>query len=273
MENDCFYQSAVGIRKACQMFSIKYVKTDTLYAFFKTVRETDDASKFVLVTGSSDFSVPSDVFPSFLEFLELLNDERIIIWYAENCTYTHKKIIKLPIGMDYHTLHNNISHEWGVSKTPIEQETDLLKIKINSSPFYMRRIKIYSNCHFQTWTKYGNQRVQAIQTIPGDLMYLEPCKIDRNSSWAKQINYAFVLSPHGNGLDCHRTWEALILGCIPIVKKSNIDELYDKLPVLIVNEWVDINKELLMNTISKFKLMDFDYSKLTMKYWIERIFC
>ena len=30
----------------------------------------------------------------------------------------------------------------------------------------------------------------------------------------------FVLSPPGNGIDCHRTWEALFLGAIPIVKRS-----------------------------------------------------
>ena len=29
--------------------------------------------------------------------------------------------------------------------------------------------------------------------------------------------HRFVLSPPGHGLDCHRTWEAILLGAIPIV--------------------------------------------------------
>ena len=33
-------------------------------------------------------------------------------------------------------------------------------------------------------------------------------------------NSKFVISPPGNGIDCHRTWESMFLGAIPIVKKS-----------------------------------------------------
>ena len=33
-------------------------------------------------------------------------------------------------------------------------------------------------------------------------------------------NSAYVLSPPGNGADCHRTWEAIYLGAIPIVLRK-----------------------------------------------------
>ena len=94
--------------------------------------------------------------------------------------------------------------------------------------------------------------------------------IPRNKTWENQISYSFVLSPHGNGLDCHRTWEALVLGCIPIVKKSEIDALYEDLPVLIVNNWSDLNQDLLNNTIEQFKNKTFNYNKLSLKYWINK---
>ena len=45
------------------------------------------------------------------------------------------------------------------------------------------------------------------------------------------------MSPQGNGLDCHRTWEALILKTIPIVRTSSLDPLYEGLPVVVVHEW------------------------------------
>ena len=50
----------------------------------------------------------------------------------------------------------------------------------------------------------------------------------------------FVASPPGNGLDCIRTWEALYQGVIPIVKRSPLDPLFNRLPVLIVDRWTDL---------------------------------
>lgn len=50
----------------------------------------------------------------------------------------------------------------------------------------------------------------------------------------------FVLSPAGNGLDCHRTWEAMYLGAIPIVKQADWPFSRYDLPVLIVSNWEDL---------------------------------
>ena len=87
----------------------------------------------------------------------------------------------------------------------------------------------------------------------------------------KCVDYAFVISPHGGGYDCHRTWEALILGCIPIVKTSKIDILYKDLPVLIVNNWIDINETLLAETVYNFSKITFKTEKLLLNYWNNEI--
>ena len=49
----------------------------------------------------------------------------------------------------------------------------------------------------------------------------------------------FVPSPAGNGIDCHRTWEAIYLGAVPVVLKS---EFYGRedWPVLVVDNWSDL---------------------------------
>jgi len=48
----------------------------------------------------------------------------------------------------------------------------------------------------------------------------------------------FVLSPPGNGDDCHRTWEAMYLGAIPVVLAAFLDSgLTSSLPVLAVASW------------------------------------
>jgi hypothetical protein len=60
-------------------------------------------------------------------------------------------------------------------------------------------------------------------------------------------NVKFVLSPPGHGLDCFRTWEALALGCIPIVLNTQVKAVYDGVPVLIVNKWEDVTDALLID--------------------------
>ena len=62
-----------------------------------------------------------------------------------------------------------------------------------------------------------------------------------------------------------------ILGCIVIVKTSILDPLYTDLPVIIIDEWGDINNTLLKNYIKNFKIENFNYDKLTLKYWNDKI--
>lgn len=277
----------MGFRKSCDMknlidvkhvndydfsklkdYDTLYIKVDALDDFAQKISKIK--CKFILLSGCDDHTISINILsnPSNLE--KILENENLVHWYAQNNVYTHPKLSSLPIGLDYHTLSTRNIY-WGLNKTPVEQENELDEIKNLSKPFWEREIKIYSNCHFQMWTKYGRDRKDALKKIPSALIYLEPTKIDRKTTWNKQISYAFVLSPHGNGLDCHRTWEALILGCIPIVKKSPLDNLYEELPVLIVGNWKEINEDLLTNTIENFKNKKFNYEKLTMDYWMTKI--
>tara|TARA_Y100000389_G_C17442184_1_gene509286 strand:+ start:336 stop:2036 length:1701 start_codon:yes stop_codon:yes gene_type:complete len=226
--------------------------------------------KIILVTGDCDETIPNDLH-KFLDFNKFINDDRIIKWFCQNWIGDHEKVEIMPIGLDYHTLANHNNHSWGPKTLPIQQEMIIKNIKNKSTPFTERIIKCYSNFHFFTTTRYGDDRKCAIKQIPDELVYYEPEKIQRINTWDNQSKYAFVVSPHGNGYDCHRTWEALALGCIPIMKKSNISNLFDKLPVLIINDWSDITKELLDETIVKFKDEQFHFEKLKLSYWIERI--
>ena len=82
---------------------------------------------------------------------------------------------------------------------------------------------------------------------------------------------SFVLSPHGGGYDCHRTWEALALGCIPIVKSSPIDRVFERLPVLIVQNWSDVSLGLLEQTRTRFAAHHWAWHRLTLSYWATAI--
>jgi hypothetical protein len=65
-----------------------------------------------------------------------------------------------------------------------------------------------------------------------------------NSRKYRQLlnSYGFVASPPGNGIDCHRTWEALYLGVVPILKKSIFYSFFPDLPAIFVDDWKEIVK-------------------------------
>ena len=295
MENECKYVCSRGILKSCDIFSGRpissirqlieydfsicndgtkcrdgmtvYICSSALWHFINVLFPVYPY-KIILVTGDCDETCWTDLFPNYDTFVNFIQNDKIIHWFSQNCIMDHKKMTRMPIGMDYHTMSNGPT-KWGPKLSPIEQETVLNSIQ--RVPFWERTYKCYSNFHFFTTTKYGYDRVDAIKKIPSKLVYYEPTHIVREKSWANQAKYAFVISPHGGGLDCHRLWEALALGCIPIVKTSAIDGLYTDLPVLIVKDWTDITKKLLRETIASFKTKTFNYDKLLLSYWMNRI--
>jgi hypothetical protein len=228
--------------------------------------------KFILITGDGDETMPNDMF-DYDTFNRVINDERILHWYSVNCIEDiHPKFSLIPIGVNFHSLTYGEFCGWHhTSQTPEEQENMIEEIRNNNLSFDLRIPKCYSNFHFVTYSEFGNPRKEAMDKIPQDLVFYEPNLIPRFDTWNNQVKYSFVLSPMGHGMDCHRTWEALMLGCIVIVKKSVLDSLYKDLPVLIVNDWSEITQELLNETIEKFKNTEFNLEKITLKYWVDKI--
>ena len=91
-------------------------------------------------------------------------------------------------------------------------------------------------------------------------------------NWYKTLaSYKFVVSPRGKGEDCHRTWEALYVGAIPIMRKSCISDLFVGLPVLIVDHWENITLPLLEAFWAKRHVYSTDMGKLKLSYWREKI--
>jgi hypothetical protein len=234
---------------------------------------------FKLITNNSDATLPYD-FQNDCD--TILNNQYLVHWFSQNWAIQHPKVTRIPIGLDYHSLRPTKQkrliweqperNAWGIKKQPIEQEHELLHIRHNSRPFWERQIQAYANFQFLMTTRYGkSDRPDALNTIPKDLVFYEPIKATRDICWKNMVQYAFVISPHGNGLDCHRTWEALALGCIPVVKSSGIDRLFDNLPVWIVQDWKEVRFENMKQKIEEFKNKSLDYEKLNLSYWKAKI--
>lgn len=84
-------------------------------------------------------------------------------------------------------------------------------------------------------------------------------------------NSKFVLSPRGAGIDCHRTWEALLMGAIPIVKTSSIDPLFEGLPVLIIQDWNEITEDFLHQKWEEMQATAYQLERMYVQYWLDQI--
>jgi hypothetical protein len=91
-------------------------------------------------------------------------------------------------------------------------------------------------------------------------------------SWVCQSK--FIISPPGNGNDCHRTWEAIYLGAIPIVLKAYLShQLADNLPIWAVDSWHEVAKLTPTQLERKFnELSQRDSSGAFADYWFKKIF-
>jgi len=225
--------------------------------------------RFILVSGDSDMPIPNGAL-NVDDFNLLINNRYLIVWFSQNLVMSPKlnpKLHYLPIGLDYHTMSCQ-DMRWGPRTSPLMQEKILLSAANKALPLQSRKPIAYTTFHF--FLERGGRR-KAYEQIPRELVYYEPEPVQRIVSWKRQTEYAFVVSPPGEGLDCHRTWEAICLGCIPIMISTPLDDMFEGLPVLIVESWRDITRELLDKTILEYSEKEFCKEKLTLKYWIDKI--
>ena len=289
-ENQCLFISSRGILKSCDIHSATPVSSipnllnyrwdslqggSTIYVCTSAVGEFSKLLNklpcpIVLVSGDADEDAPTNIFASEQDFLTFIESPKVIHWFAQNAVLKHPKLSSIPIGLDYHTMSQGDSH-WGPKISPTNQEQLLQSIHDAAVPLSERILKAHANFHFLMTTKYGADRVRAKELIPLDLVDYETRRVDRETTWRNQSKHAFVISPHGNGLDCHRTWEALCLGCIPIVRTSPLDALFADLPVYIVNDWSDVTEINLRKVLNEFSQRKFDLNRLTLKYWMDKI--
>lgn len=252
MEEQCKLVSSRGILKSCSLRPLNpisstnrvsltagslnpggsvYVCNDALEDFFENYFHRIEIP-FVLVSGDSDREIDQDLL-STEPLTEALASNRLLAWFSQNLTANHPKLHHLPIGMDYHTASIPGNPFEPNPLSPIEQERVIIDIIANAPPFNERSSLVYADFKPESskpdralaLTAFANQSVSPIQ------------RVTRSTSWALCSKFKFILSPMGRGIDCHRTWEALALGCIPILRRTAIDRLYENLPILFIPKW------------------------------------
>jgi len=243
-----------------------YVCTDALQRFALDFLPRI-TSPFVLVSGDSDSPI-NEAFLANPAIALLLASENLLAWHAQNLLAQHPKLHLLPIGMDYHTMWQ-LPGMWGITAmSPMAQENSLLNTLAASPDFQLRYVTAYCNWHFVIGR---GDRQECFEKVDKSVCFFEVNAVPRNSTWLRQAECMFVVSPEGAGMDCHRTWEAILLGCVPIVKKNAISSLFAELPVLVVEDWQEVHRETLMNYFQTLPDRKFDFSPLFRQYWMQKI--
>jgi hypothetical protein len=84
-------------------------------------------------------------------------------------------------------------------------------------------------------------------------------------------DFKFVISPEGNGIDCHRHYEALLAGCIPIIERNKlIEEKYKGCPILYTTDYSEINEAYLQTKYDEMKDQIYDFSRLFLSFYSEQ---
>lgn len=255
---------------------IVWINGDDLAAFFHKDFSSVNAP-FFLIIGGSDLTFPDD-YRALLDIDSLIANKKIIHIFAQNNALgqINPKVSSIPIGMDYHTLLLRPSYFNSTKQSIEEQDETLLTIPLLFS-FEKKALLVIGDFHHKntSYKRWSHDRQQIAEILKEtNVVTLTEMPMPREDLWALKTRYWFSASPHGRGLDCHRTWEDLILGCIVIVKTSPLDCLYEDLPVVIVQDWDEVTEENLKIWLNQYRDMiesGWYRIKLTHAYWMQKI--
>lgn len=223
------------IKSILNTSKIFFVKTDHINFFANNLLKYID-HKFILITHNSDNKSGLNK--------KILNNNNLIKWFGQNMV-PHPKTYGIPIGLE--------NSQWkGWDYSVIEKYKNCEKNQL-----------LYFNFSLKT-----NKKRKDIENI----LLKKGFKKNQKKNWEKYIedlaHHFYCISPEGNGIDCHRTWEAIYLGSVPILLKNKSMYTYFKdLPILWVDNYDIITHDFLIK--NKENYIDRNYDKSKLDYWEE----
>ena len=228
--------------------SIIWCKVNFASELFLSVKNSSNA--YVLITHNGDWPISKEFFES--------KPPCIKRWFAQNVDFVHKDLIPLPIGME---------NDCGPSKGPNTDHKLMIKYLPPNYSVKKSMDKIYCNFMMHHWEP---RKAMLATLIKKDLAFMDK-RCDYNTFCSNMAKYQFIASPRGNGIDTHRTWEALYLGLIPIVEKHFMYDSYPELPIVQIGSWEEVDRQWMKDKYEWFLKTKFSYDKLKISYWFEKI--
>lgn len=233
--------------KTIQSTPIVYSRTHEVCEQFKTLSHYPSC---VLVTSFSDDSV-TDAMADLLP-------PNVRMWFSTNVATLHPRVVGMPIGMRLSIGIERILTK-AINRGRPTQTSKLMYINFFRTIHRIPnpRFGLYERFQYEPWvTAEGG-----INHIPPDQFY---CQIQ---------SHPYVLSPPGAGPDCHRHWESMMLGSIPIVKRCPVTHILDGFPCLQVDDWNEVTLERL-NASYRSLMRRFEkpiMEQMYFEYWQKRI--
>lgn len=233
---------------------IIYVTTPYLDYFFWFVHPHIKA-RYILLTHFGDQCVPGPYYSERADsYWHVFTDEHLAYWIGMNVNHPdHPKMIQIPIGL----APKNINYP----------DFNVIADAIKSLP-REKKYLLYLNHHDGTNPEERKPVRELFRTKSF-------CHIQGRKSFAAYFDdlasSKFVISPPGSGFDCYKTWEALVVGCIPIVKRSPIVALFDDLPVVIIDDWNEVTEDFLNKKYEEMSARQYNLDKLWFGYWLHVI--
>jgi hypothetical protein len=198
---------------------IIFVKSDYISKFKQKILPLINY-KFKLITHNSDTAMP---YP----YIDLLEDNRLLHWYGMNANLEHNKFTPIPIG---------IANE----KWPHGNKQKLFDISQKNN----KKDKLVY-CNFDPDTTY--YRYEIIQKLKNkSFIDFDFVKRPVEEYWNIMSQYQYIISPRGNSIDCHRVWEAIYLGVVPIIENHIAMNNFKELPILFIDTWESLSIEYLL---------------------------
>ena len=216
-----------------------FIYSDFIEYFFKKIISYID-HKFILITHNCDLGAD-------IKYKKFIDNNNLVKWYSNNIYFNHEKLIPLPIGI--------ANSQWKHGNLKLLNEI----IKNNNQKTKL----LYTN--FSLNTNKNRRNIKNIIENNFGSIYLK--KTNQKEYLNELSKHKFCVSPPGNGIDCHRTWEALYLGVIPIVKSHPHNLFFQDLPILIINDWKIITPEYLNKIYQEFQNKKFNMQFLNLEYW------
>jgi hypothetical protein len=165
-----------------------------------------------------------DFFPGVTSVIKIAKLFKRI--YAVNWLGRSSNVTPIPIGLENEGYLLN-----GVLK-------DYLSMVPKLKPWNSRDIQILACFSIHTNPSERAEALYFAKQVRGTLVIDKPVTPRQHRELIS--NSKFVISPPGNGYDCHRTWESLFLGAVPIVKKSFWPFSNHRINVQALDKWENL---------------------------------
>lgn len=228
-----------------------FLNLDYFTHFYDQIKNSTEKKKFVLITHNADQPFTDNHYNTIKDFVYRI--------YAINNTCKNPNVVTIPIAFqDWPKNHFNLIVGLALKHKSFEKKNLIyMNFSIGTNP--TKRTECFNYFNSFDWvTKKSN--------------------ITKEEFMQDLVQSKYVISPEGTGIDCHRIYEAIAVGCIPIVKKSKtvMDDFYAKLPIILVEDWNEITHDFLTRDYQIYKdtlnhWLDTNKGWMTPEHWIQKL--